>query len=89
MRWLVGPVEVTSPSSEEYDRSEKRDHYLTIPSLRAYVVVSHRELLFTAYVRETADEAWASREARVHEGLTLPGKTGDLDVDTVYRGVSL
>src|SRR5215471_2519866 len=36
-------VEVTSPSSEEYDRGEKLEHYKQIPSLREVVLVSHRE----------------------------------------------
>ena len=36
-------VEVTSKSTEEYDRGEKFEHYKAIPSLCEYVVVSHRE----------------------------------------------
>jgi len=38
-------LEVTSDSSEEYDNGEKLTHYRTIPSLRDYVIVSHREQL--------------------------------------------
>ncbi|MCC7384315.1 MAG: Uma2 family endonuclease [Deltaproteobacteria bacterium] len=41
---LVNPsviVEVLSPSTEEYDRGEKFEHYKRIPSLVAYVLVSH------------------------------------------------
>ncbi len=36
-------VEITSESTEDYDRNGKLDHYRQIPSLRAYVIVSHRE----------------------------------------------
>ena len=36
-------IEVTSPSTEEYDRGTKFIHYQSILSLRDYVVVSHRE----------------------------------------------
>lgn len=35
-------VEVTSPSTEKYDRGEKLDHYKKISSLREIVFVSHR-----------------------------------------------
>jgi len=43
---VVNPVllvEVTSPSSEAYDRGEKLDHHKRIPSLRSVPVVSHPE----------------------------------------------
>lgn len=32
-------IEVISPTTERYDRTEKRDHYLKLPSLQAYVLV--------------------------------------------------
>jgi len=44
-------VEVTSDSSEEYDTGLKRELYSTIPSLRDYVIVSHRERRITVYSR--------------------------------------
>jgi Uma2 family endonuclease len=36
-------IEVTSDSSEDYDTGFKLEAYQTVPSLRDYVVVSHRE----------------------------------------------
>jgi Uma2 family endonuclease len=36
-------VEVLSRSTEEYDSGDKFEHYKTFPSLREYVLVSHRE----------------------------------------------
>ncbi len=44
-------LEVTSDSSEEYDTGEKLASYRTIPSLREYVVVSHRERRITVHGR--------------------------------------
>src|SRR5258708_33484866 len=38
-------VEVTSPSTEAYDRGDKVEHYKRIGSLREVVLVSHRERL--------------------------------------------
>jgi Uma2 family endonuclease len=35
-------VEVTSPSTKEYDRGEKLDRYRSIPSLQAVLILSHR-----------------------------------------------
>src|SRR6266545_784873 len=37
-------VEVTSDTTEDYDRGTKFLHYQGIASLREYVVVSHREI---------------------------------------------
>jgi Uma2 family endonuclease len=36
-------VEVTSRSTEEYDRGAKLNHYQRLPSLRAVLIVSHRQ----------------------------------------------
>src|SRR5215831_14711660 len=45
-------VEVTSPSTEAYDRGEKLEHYKRIASLREIVLVSHREKLVEIIRRE-------------------------------------
>ncbi|MCZ7686795.1 MAG: protein kinase [Sandaracinaceae bacterium] len=55
-------LEVTSDSSEEYDTGEKWKHYATIPSLRDYVVVSHRERRITVHSRGE-DGQWSTRAA--------------------------
>jgi Uma2 family endonuclease len=44
-------LEVTSDSSEEYDNTVKVDAYKTIPALREYVIVSHRERRITVHAR--------------------------------------
>jgi Uma2 family endonuclease len=36
-------IEVLSRSTEEYDAGDKFEHYKALPSLRQYVLVSHRE----------------------------------------------
>jgi Uma2 family endonuclease len=55
-------VEVTSDSSEDYDAGPKLEYYRTIPSLREYVIVSHRERRITVHGR-TADGGWETRVA--------------------------
>ena len=78
-------VEVTSDSSEAYDRGEKLEHYKQIPSLRELVVVSHREQCLEVY-RRGDDGIWAAPE-RAHAGerATLKAIGCSLDVDDVYR----
>jgi Uma2 family endonuclease len=51
-------VEVLSPSTEEYDRGAKLDHYRTIPSLDEILLVAHdkREI---EILRRGPDGAWS------------------------------
>jgi len=44
-------VEITSPSTERYDRGRKFARYRTLPSLQEYVLVSHRERLIEVFRR--------------------------------------
>ena len=81
-------VEVTSNSSEEYDLGFKREAYRTIPSLREYVIVSHRERRITIDVRN-ADGAWTTRTATRGERVELPSLQAQLAVDDVYRNSAI
>ena len=76
-------VEVTSKSTEAYDRGQKLDHYRRIPALRAVVLLSHRKPEIELCERR-ADDQWGSRTFG-------PGQTADvqdppirLDVDEIY-----
>ena len=76
-------VEVTSPSSEKRDRGEKLEHYVTIPSLKMVVVVSHRERLVEVYHRSGIRLMLATyREGQV----LLSAIACSLDVEELYRG---
>ena len=80
-------VEVTSPSSEDYDRGDKLSHYKQLPSLRAVLIVSHRRPQVTV-VERTVD-GWAEREVRSGEALTLDAPSLSLSVDELYAGIEL
>lgn len=76
-------VEVTSDSTEEYDRSEKLASYKQIPGLAAIVLVSHRERLIEVIERREED-AWKRQEARRGGHVRLPALDCDLVVDEIY-----
>src|SRR3954454_24028689 len=62
---LLNPVvvvEVLSDSTEEWDQGEKLEHYQQIPSLRACVLVSHRERRVTV-IERTVDGPWETSSA--------------------------
>jgi Uma2 family endonuclease len=76
-------VEVLSRSTEEYDRGDKFEHYKHLPSLREYVLVSHRERSVEVFARG-ADGAWACTVARGGEVAYLASIGGRLDVRELY-----
>ncbi len=77
-------VEVTSRTSEKYDRGDKREHYHQIPSLREIVIGSHREPLIEVW-RRGDDGAWQVTSARSGQAAELASIACALDVDEIYR----
>lgn len=80
-------VEVTSRSTEDYDRGEKLAHYQRLPSLRAVLFVSHRERRVT--VIERLAGGWASRELSMGDRVTLVEPAASFPVDELYADVTL
>jgi Uma2 family endonuclease len=80
--------EVTSDSSEELDTTTKLESYLTIPSLRDYLIVSHRERRLTLHSR-TSQGGWETRVAIAGGKVTLSSLGADLVVDEIYRASSI
>lgn len=84
---VVNPVlvvEVTSPSTEDYDRGEKLRHYKSLPSVREIVIASHREPRLTLHRRE--DDRWTETNASPGEHLSLESLATELAIDQVYHG---
>ena len=66
---IVNPtllVEVTSHSTEDYDRGEKLNHYKQCPSVRGVVFVSHRRAQLTLMRRTAASPASMSTPASLY-----------------------
>lgn len=83
---VVNPVllvEVTSASTEDYDRGEKLSHYRQLASLRAVLIVSHRSRRVT--VLERTDGAWgAPSEFRASETVACGEPRLSIPVDRIY-----
>ena len=80
-------VEVTSKSTEDYDRGEKLSHYKQLPSLKAVLFVAHRTRRIT--VVERTAEGWTQREARAGELVHVTSPPLSFAVDSVYEGITL
>lgn len=80
-------VEITSESTEEYDRGEKLESYQRIPSLDAIMLVSHREQLIEIFERQ-GDSTWRRSEARSGASLSIAALNATLSVDEIYAAAT-
>ncbi len=82
-------IEVLSPSTEQYDRGKKFEHYRTLPSLEAYVLIAQSEVQVERYERQEGGR-WLLSEFKEKEtafDLSLIGCT--LRLEEVYDKVEL
>ena len=80
-------VEVTSKSTEDYDRGEKLNHYRQCPSLQAVLFVSHRRQQVTVVSRE--GDGWGTHEYRPGQRVEVPALSLDFTLDELYAGITL
>ena len=78
-------VEVTSASTEDYDRGDKLSHYRQIPSLQAVLLVDHVSKRITVVGRDAG--GWSTRDLRAGEQVVLAAPAITLDVDAVYSAL--
>jgi Uma2 family endonuclease len=80
-------VEVTSRSTEDYDRGDKLSHYKQLASLRAVIFVSHRAPAIT--VVERGPSGWREQTFRGGERVGLESLDVHFAVDDVYARIAL
>jgi len=76
-------VEITSESTNKYDRGEKLASYQQIAGLESVVIVSHRERLIEVFER-TPSGGWARKEARTGQNVEIGSVGATLSVDEIY-----
>ena len=87
---LLNPVlvvEVTSPSSIEFDRVAKRDLYREVPSIQGYLVVDQHRVCAELYTR--ADVGWLLQVyTDPDDVIPLEMLNSELPLAEIYRGIS-
>lgn len=79
--------EITSPVSEQLDRSIKGELYRGMPSVREYVVVSHNRAYVEHYVRMDTNR-WLLTELRgMDQTLTLNSVEHEIPFAELYQDV--
>jgi Uma2 family endonuclease len=76
-------VEVLSPSTEEYDRSEKLDHYRQIPSLAEILLVAYDQRRVQIWRRE--GDRWSHTEIADDGVVALSSLGCELPLTEIYR----
>ena len=80
-------IEVLSPSTENYDRGKKFQHYRTLPSLQEYLLIAQDSVSVEHYIRK--DNEWIFSDAASLEAvITLPSINCSLALGDVYEKVN-
>lgn len=82
-------VEVTSDSTEDFDRGKKFLHYQSIVELRDYVIVSHRDRRIDHFRREGDGQWRLTTHTRDDSAVDLPEHGGSIALADVYANVDL
>ena len=77
-------VEVLSPSTEKYDRTEKFARYKSCPTLEVYMLVSQDEQLVEVYRRSTD---WQRELFSTGQIIRLEQLDLELPIASIYEGV--
>lgn len=81
-------VEVLSETTSDIDRGEKLHNYSKIPSLKAYVLVSHDRRLVETY-RGLSDGTWRYETLEKSGALELPCLDTKLSLEEIYADIDL
>lgn len=76
-------IEVLSPSTEAYDRTEKLAHYQQLPALTTVALIAHDAQRIDVWHR--ADGGWQERSFGAAESAPLASIDCELVVSEVYR----
>jgi len=81
-------VEVLNPSTEEYDRGEKREHYQQIEALREYVLIAQDRRRVEVFLRSSTG-VWEHRLHASGEVVELPSLGLTFSTDELYDAAGL
>lgn len=79
-------IEVSSPSTEAYDRGQKVEHYKRIPTLEQYVLIPQNEPRVDMWTRRGDD--WVLRSYETGEKAELAAISAALEVSTLYEAAA-
>jgi len=89
---LLNPIviiEVLSPSTQNYDRGTKFEHYRTISSLSDYILIAQDKIHVEHYVRQS-DRSWLFSEFKSAQDKFQIDSVGcEVAVEEIYEKVAM
>lgn len=82
-------VEVLSPSTQNYDRTEKWEHYRQIPELRDYLLVSSERVRAEHLHRDERDQWVLQTAIERTDVLRVPTLGLEIPLEEIYEGLEL
>jgi Uma2 family endonuclease len=79
-------IEVLSPSTQAYDRSQKFALYRRLPALREYVLIDPDTKRVEAF-RRGADDLWVLHDMSEAASMQLPALAIDITLAEIFDGV--
>ncbi len=88
-KWIQHPaviIEILSPSTSNYDRSQKLKYYRQIPSLQEYILVDTEQISTEMYQRQSGG-IWGYSSQEEGETLTIPSIEFSCAIADIYENV--
>ena len=83
-------IEILSPTTEKFDRTDKWAHYERLASLRDYLVIFSNQMRVEHHARNDEKQSWTETvHFRPDEQIELRGVAASLRVGDLYRRVTL
>ncbi len=79
-------VEVLSPSTAGYDRSQKLKYYRQFESLQEYILIDSEEMSVEIYHRGQ-EKTWLYRAYTAEENMRVNSINFELPLETLYEGI--
>jgi Uma2 family endonuclease len=79
-------IEVLSPSTQAYDRSQKFALYRRLTSLREYLLIDPDTRRVEAF-RRTPDDQWTFHDMSGDEAMAIPSIDAQIPLATVFDGI--
>ncbi|MBF0461396.1 MAG: Uma2 family endonuclease [Magnetococcales bacterium] len=78
-------VEITSEATQKFDRTYKRDVYMTIPSLQEYVIVEQHQVRVDVYKRDGM--SWHLQTYQLGDAVLFESIGLTLTVEEIYERI--
>lgn len=79
-------VEITSPTTRDYDYGTKREYYFSLPSLEHYLLISQTDALVGHFAK--SGDGWIYVDRGANQSISFSGQF-EIQVSEIYAGILL